>query len=115
MAENLQVVINIDTTQFLQGLAKVQSEAAKVGAAVETAFNPKMKVDSTSFSASLKQAKDKATELQGELAKIITTQGKSGAAYDEAVKKLKQATEEANKLESALKDAGNYIKTKKSG
>lgn len=65
---------------------------------------------SDAFTSSLRAAKDEAARLQAEIAQIAITQGKGSQAYTDAVTKLKAANEEADKLEQALKDAGDSAK-----
>lgn len=115
MSTTLETAIVIDTSQFIKMLGDAQTKATTTGKAINSALDVKPTGNADAFTASLKAAKDNAEKLKAELASVIATQGKSGAAYDDAVKKLKEATAEANKLESALTDAGNSISGNGSG
>jgi len=94
---------------LVQDLIKAKQEAKQFNDAI--AFVDNIKADIT-FGDSLSEARKEADRLQQELAAIIATQGESGAAYDEAVAKLREATQQADKLESALKAASSSVQIK---
>ena len=97
---------NSIATQLKQATAeadKLELALKEAGDQARTVAPPKA---SEAFTTSLRSAKDQAAQLQAEIAQIAVTQGKGSQAYADAVAKLKAANTEADKLESALKEAG---------